>query len=53
MRKHKKVSISSVFLATSGKQVSDETTEVLHEPNFASYEANQALREPKSQMGLS
>ena len=41
-----KVSVASVPLASSGKQVSDETTEVLHESNSASCEANQDLCEP-------
>ena len=61
VRKHRKVSIANVSLATSEKQVSVETTEVLHEPNSASCEANQALRKPKlalrepiiAQLGLS
>jgi len=33
VRKHRKVSVASVFLAKSGKQVSVEATEVLHKPN--------------------
>ena len=44
--KRRKVSVASVPMATSGKQVSDKTTEVLNEPNSTSCEANQALREP-------
>jgi len=38
--KHGKASVASVLLATSAKQVSVETTEILHEPNSASCEAN-------------
>ena len=44
MRKHKKVSVANVSLAT-WKQV--KATEVFYEPNSASCEANQALRKPK------
>jgi len=40
VRKHRKVSVASVLLATSGKQVSVETIEVLHELNSASCDAN-------------
>jgi len=38
--KHRKVNVASVPMATSGKQVSDETTEILHEPNSVLCEAN-------------
>ena len=46
VRKHRKVSVASVPLAIFGKQVSDETIEVLYKPNSTSCEANQALCEP-------
>jgi len=47
VHKHRKVSVAKVPLATSGKQVSVETTEVLFEPNSASCEAKQAPCESK------
>ena len=46
VRKHRKVTVANVLLATSEKQVSIEATEILHEPNSASSEANKALRKP-------
>ena len=46
LRQNRKISVAKVFLATSGKQVSIETTEVLRELNTTSRKAKRALREP-------
>jgi len=46
VRKHRKVSVARAPLATSWKQVSIKTTEILCEPIIASREAKQSLRKP-------
>ena len=46
VRKHRKASVAKVPLAPSENQVSVETIKVPCEPNTASCEARQALREP-------
>jgi len=47
VHKHRKANVARVPLATSGKQVSVETIKVPGEPNTASCEVRQALRERK------